>query len=647
MDVVPPDRAARRADGSRRRRRILLGLALVVVVGLAVVAWLGLGLKRAAAAIQTDASGAQASIEAAKAQLLNGDYADASRSAAMAQSQVADAATAARAMPVRIVGKLPVVGQAVTDLDNLIGAAGDLAEASGRLVTVYGAASGKSATGPKLFSHGRVDFAVLSATTAAVDDALARISDARTRLDAVQGTLPGTHAMASARDKALAQIGPLDQTLTTMRGVLVRLPSALGKGGEKRYLLVTLNPAELYPGGGAALSAALVTFRNGVLSIPLRGSVSEKLFPNNPKVAWTHVAGPPYYVHRQKAAFAYSDLHPDFTVSAVEMERSWVANGEAPVDGVITLDPIALSAALRVTGPVNSPVYGQVTGDNLVQKLLVDAYVQFGADQTARHQLNDQLMSAVFSRLSAGSGALSLAKALAGTAPGHHFRIYVNDPALQKIVLSSGLGGEFPATPGDLVAVFSQNQNGSKVDIFQKRTVSHVVAIKADGSATVTTTVRATYDVPTQGRTLSTRVGYLTLWSFNWYLAYLPPHARLVSYTAPSHDRQDKDDPIVYPAEHGRTVVRIGRWTSAGDTTVVTLVYRLPAGTFGGGSSPLEYRLDTMPQPMVQDAAMTVRVSAPGSAALAVGSPGWSVRGGVATYNGPLNQVASTSIGWH
>lgn len=627
------------------RRRMGLGVLLFALVLVTFGVWLGLGLKHSASAIQADASAAQASIESAKARLEAGDYVQAAAAASTARAQVAAAAREAESVQVRIVGHLPVVGQAVTDLDNLIGAAADLADASSRVVDVYGAATGKSRTGPELFSGGKVDFAALASTSAAVRSALVDVEQARSKLTAVQGTLPGTHSMAAARDKALAQLDPLAGTLTTMRTVLDRMPSALGKGGSKSYLLVTLNPAELYPGGGAALGAALIRFTDGRLSVPIKGAVSTKLFPANPRVRWKHIVNMPYYDPGHGAAFAFSDLYPDYTVTAVEMERSWVANGEKPVDGVIALDPTALSAALRVTGPITSPAYGQVTADNLVQKLLVDAYADFRTNQDARHALNEELMNAVFARLTGGSGALSLIKALASTAPGHHFRVHVDDPVLQKTALQAGLAGEFPADPGDLLAVFTENQNGSKVDIFQKRAVTHEVNVRPDGSASVVTIMRITNAVPPSGRRSSDRIGYLTDWSNNYFLAHLPTGATGIRVTAPRTDPQDLDDPKVYPDLQGRSIVRIRRWTAAGGTTTVTFRYSLPAGTFGNGSALL-YRLTTMPQPLTLDATLNLVVRGPGTASVVGGASGWTVSEGVARWSGPFTQVASTSVQW-
>jgi hypothetical protein len=281
-----------------------------------------------------------------------------------------------------------------------------------------------------------------------------------------------------------------------------------------------------------------------------------------------------------------------------------------------------------------------------VQKLLVDAYADFSTDQGTRHQLNDQLVKDVFGRLSRGSDALSIVKALASTAPGLHFRVHVDDPALQRAVVSAGLAGALPANPGDLLAVFTENQNGGKVDIFQKRAVTHDVTVKPDGSATVTTRVSMTNAVPASGRLSSDRAGYLTDWSYSFYLAHLPKGATHVSITAPRKDAYDVDDPTVYPDLLGRSIVRIGRWTAAGRTTVVTVTYTLPAGTFST-SSGLRYELTAMPQPLTVDATVQVTVRGPGTAAIIGDAGAWTTSGGVARLSGPFTQVSSTSVEWH
>jgi hypothetical protein len=644
----PPDAPA---PGRTRslRRRALIAFAVLVPLALVVAVWVGLGLRSAALGVRAHADGAQTSLEQAKRQLLAGELDAARASTDVAKQQVADAAQAADALPVRLAGRVPVVGTAVDDLDHLIAAAGDLASASAELVDVYAVATGEG-TGTGIFTRGAADFAVMRATGAAVEDALDDAVRAQESLRSVEATLPGTGSLAGARDSALQQVDPLVAQLELLRAALARLPDAFGEDGQKRYLVVTLNPAELLAGGGASLSAAVLQFSDGRLSIPVQGSVSSSLFPGNPVRPWDHVASLPYFTERQMASFAVSNLHPDFAITAQEMQRAWVANGQRPVDGVIALDPVALASVVQATGPIETAAYGRITGDNLVRKLLVDAYGEFEADQRARHKVNDALVAQTFARLSAGDDTLAVARALAVTAPEQHVRVHLDDPELQKVVDEAGMSGRLPdADAGDAVAVFSQNRNASKVDIFQERDVRHEVTLAADGSAEVVTTMTATYDVPRKARTSEDRRGYLTRWSFNWYFAYLPSGAELVDYSAPRRDPEDApDDPTVYEDLDGWRVVRVGRWTEAGGSTTVTMTYRFPAGTFtGGDGSGLAYTLSTAPQAMLAPTALSVSVTGPGTAALSSSTlDGWTLDGSSATWSGDLARPSRTSLTW-
>ena len=57
------------------------------------------------------------------------------------------------------------------------------------------------------------------------------------------------------------------------------------------------------------------------------------------------------------------------------------------------LDLTAIGAVLTETGPIESQTYGSVTGDQLGQILLVDAYADFGQeDATVRQAANQQLV---------------------------------------------------------------------------------------------------------------------------------------------------------------------------------------------------------------------------------------------------------------
>ena len=155
-----PDLGRRRAAGRRRLRPaiVLLVVALVLVGG-----WLLLSVRSAAAAIQREAATAQSQLGAAKSALEAGDYDRAQTLSNEAGQHVAAARELAGALPVRVGGYVPYLGAAVADLDNLVDAAGDVAEASTVAVRVYGAVSGR-VDGERLFANGVVSFPLLDRT---------------------------------------------------------------------------------------------------------------------------------------------------------------------------------------------------------------------------------------------------------------------------------------------------------------------------------------------------------------------------------------------------------------------------------------------------------------------------------------------------
>ena len=172
-----------------------------------------------------------------------------------------------------------------------------------------------------------------------------------------------------------------------------------------------------------------------------------------------------------------------------------------------------------------------------------------------------------------------------------------------------------------------------------------VVDVKADGSATVVTSLSVTNAVPSSGRNATDRFGYLTAWSMANYLEHAPAGAQALTASAPMHDPEDVNDPTVYPDLDGRSIVRALRWTSAGATTTVTFRYTLPAGTFGTGGH-LHYTLNAVPQPLVKDASLSLVVKGPGAANVVGASNGWTVTGGTAAWSGSFSQVLAYDVTW-
>src|SRR4029079_14173847 len=92
-------------------------------------------------------------------------------------------------------------------------------------------------------------------------------------------------------------------------------------------------------------------------------------------------------------------LSPDFPSVAQVIEGVYPQTGGQPVDGVISMDPIALAQFLRLPGPVRVPDYNvELTPDNIADILLQQQYVMF-PDSSVRAEFLKAVVRAVFDRL--------------------------------------------------------------------------------------------------------------------------------------------------------------------------------------------------------------------------------------------------------
>ncbi len=116
---------------------------------------------------------------------------------------------------------------------------------------------------------------------------------------------------------------------------------------------------------------------------------------------WERVEGNPF--HTGKLRISTATFAPDWSVSGEELLRGWERRGGAPQDGLIAVDVVALADLLRITGPVDVPVYGRIDAANFTQKLVGD-YDSFPSNE-ARHDLNLALVPVFSDRLlSPGQG---------------------------------------------------------------------------------------------------------------------------------------------------------------------------------------------------------------------------------------------------
>ena len=621
----------------------MLGGLLILVVG-GFVLWLQLGLLYAIGSLAYGGYGLQSNLSGAAEGVQSGEYEAAQERYEAAVASTDQLQRSVGVGQVDLLGRIPGVGVAVENWRLAVAAAVDITDATGGLLSLYGDLSGKG-DGSKIFSDGAIDLARL-------EDLPARVALTSEQLDRAEADLAGIRAdtwpagpLDRIRDRALEEMEPVQQAVESLEGIAPVLPDALGANGVRRYLIAIGNQAEMRAAGGAPLTLVLVEFNEGRISIPIKGPTSTQLFPPlNAPVSWWGPSANPFFPGNPRfAPFVVTNTHPNLLYSAREMAGAWEGGDYPPVDGVITLDLTAIAAVLDAIGPVESPAYGTVDGERLGQILLIDAYATFGQEGAAdRQEANQELLNDLLDRLLSGDDLVSAAQAIASTAPGRHFQAWMRNPQLQRLSADAGASGQVddPGT-GDWSAVYTQNGNQSKVDVFQQRNVLVTAQVAEDGSARVTQQMTVTNATPPDRPAEGTfgRIGYETMWLKAAYIMYVPDAAvdYRVAYPTGFAVRPFKNHPQLgrgwVEDGFGHRMIRVVGWTPPGGQNAVSISYDLPAGTFGDGSSgELSYRMQAEPQSLWTPSTLTVQVTAP-AGWTPVAQAGQEVSGSTATVS--------------
>ena len=134
------------------------------------------------------------------------------------------------------------------------------------------------------------------------------------------------------------------------------IPDILGWGGQKRYLVLAEDPAELRPTGGFIGTYGVVTFTNGriterafhdVYQLDLQDGLP---YVQPPDALKDHLLGDyPWQL-------ADANWSPDFPTSAQDALRLYALESkDTDIDGVIGITTYALDRILDVTGPIAGP----------------------------------------------------------------------------------------------------------------------------------------------------------------------------------------------------------------------------------------------------------------------------------------------------
>jgi hypothetical protein len=443
------------------------------------------------------------------------------------------------------------------------------------------------------------------------------------------------------RDEFLATVGPASST-ARRAGDGLRLASELwGPAGSIRYFLAFQNPAELRGTGG-------LIGEYGILESS----------PEGPELS--HVASYGELDRRLKAIGGI-DPPPGLRLRNEEFpvgSSFWAVNVPADlptvgqmivplyqratgtrVDGVITIDPVALAEILRASGPISVGTT-HLDADNIVDETLVQAYVRYAKDNEARRRYLQDIARQSLAAFHRGLAIqpFELVRGLGVAARGRHIQAYSADPEIQRTVMDLGIAGSATApAQGDFLMPVGVNSGANKLDAFLQRSVRYRVNLQPDGSAKANASVTLRNDGPASGlpryvigpNDAEGRAGQ------NDQLSTLYV-AEAYGFTGATVD--GRRTPASSQAEFGS--LALSQLVGVPAKSSVTIAYDLvrTGALLPLPGDRLRYQLALRPQAMVRPDKVAISVSPPSGWRFVAASKGLQLGPTKATWTGPLDQ---------
>jgi len=463
-------------------------LALFVVFA----GWLGYGAMQAKSSLEQSRDYAQQ----AKDALLGGKTDDGTRFAENAEFFARQARSSTHSLPWNIAAAVPWLGspfksgQQISDV--VVGLTSDVLKPAAK--------AGVGISPDTLFADGRVNLQLLREK----EPALAALSADATRLD-VQAAAITKPAFISALGDARTQLQ--DQTadiagLFRNTAIAARLaPSMMGGDGPRTYLMGFQNNAEARGTGGLLGGLGVLRFDNGKPTVDalasntaLEGASADiDLGPEfNGQYGFTN----PY------TDFRNSNLSAHFPYAAQIWISMWERQSGLKADGLIAIDPVALSYLLGALGPITMPDGEIIDEENVVELTMSTIYSRFPhnqpltrpeTSQPARKKYLQTIASEVVKKLMGPlQSPRNMLDALGRAASERRIAVWSASPAAQNILENTPLAHEIPEDPAPYAQVVINNLGGNKMDYYLKREIDYA-ADGCDGDTrNSTVTVRLT-----------------------------------------------------------------------------------------------------------------------------------------------------------
>lgn len=450
-----------------RRGAVWTAFVLLVVV-VAFGVWLGVRAYDAKASLERARDSAQQSKDA----LIQGNAEDASRFADEAKHYAQAARDATHSVPWNVASVVPWLGspfktgQQVSDV--VLGLASDVLKPSTDV--------GVAISPDQIYADGRIDLQRLRAE----QPQLSELAENAEALNAEAQMIddPGYPSLLrEARHAVQAQTSDIASVLKNTAQVARLAPAMMGADGPRTYFMGFQTNAEARGTGGLLGGFGVLRFEDGRPrfqdlgpNTELKGSSG--LVDLGPEFSDLYGFTNPFTDYRN------SNLSSHFPYAAQIWRSMWAQESGTDVDGVIAIDPFALSYILGAVGPITMPDGEVITKDNVVELTESIAYIRFPADQVARKNYLQTIAREVVNKLEGPvSDPRKLLDALGRGISERRIALWSANPEEQALLEETPLGHAVPSDQAPYASVIVNNLGGNKLDYYLEREIEYV----ADG----------------------------------------------------------------------------------------------------------------------------------------------------------------------
>lgn len=466
-------RSGGRSRDKKRLYIIIIGVVAVLLVALVAAAFAAVG---SAKEMKSQATQVLQDVKSIQTAIGENDYAAAAQSAQQA-SELTGSIAGELSSPLWMAASIiPVYGQDISGMRDLMTALDDAFDEGLVPLTKTLEANPPDSL---ISADRRINVAAVTQLLDAVQDAAPSMQ----KCADVAESLPEMHIeqLKSVVDPAKEKLTIINATFQKAAALAPVAGPVLGANGNRTYLIVAQNSAELRSSGGFPGSMGTLEIRDGEIILNDFSKVYDVLTDTNPSSV--SITDEEYALFGAASMDCPRDagIDPDFTRVASIWAASYEERNVAHLDGVISITPSVVQDILAIVGPVTLSDGTELTGSNATKVLQSDIYWKYlaeGADPDGTGgavtdalfaQAAHEIFNKLFSNLNADT-LIKFASCMAKDMEDRTVMFWLTDEGEQAILASldcSGALNDDPMRPelGVFFSLWVGSKMGWYVDI--------------------------------------------------------------------------------------------------------------------------------------------------------------------------------------